>query len=151
MATEQGKQVIQALVVEDNPMDVIMLRLALEQESTWPVRMTVVEDGEQAIFRLLDTNECKMDFIVLDLNLPRRDGVEVLKTIRRSPSLRRLPVAILSSSPEDVIQEKLTAAGVLADIQFTKSSHVDEFLTLGGVLRAWYEKHASTGAERFGI
>ena len=124
-------------------MDVTMLRLALKQEPTWPVEMTVVEDGERAILRLLDVTEDKPDFVVLDLNLPRRDGTEVLKTIRSTPALRNLPVAILSSSPEDVIQEKLTAAGVLADIQFTKSSDVDEFLLLGGVLRAWYEKQVS--------
>lgn len=81
--------------------------------------------------------------VVLDLNLPRRDGTEVLKTIRSTPVLRNLPVAILSSSPEDVIQEKLTMAGVLADVQFTKSSDIDEFLLLGGALRAWYEKQVS--------
>ena len=63
-------------------MDVTMLRLALKQEPTWPVEMTVVQDGERAILRLLDVTEDKPDFVVLDLNLPRRDGTEVLKTIR---------------------------------------------------------------------
>ena len=131
-------------------MDITMLRLALEQEPTWPVEMTVVEDGERAILRLLDVTKDKPDFVVLDLNLPRRDGTEVLKTIRSTPALRNLPVAILSSSPGDVIQEKLTAAGVLADVQFTKSSHIDEFLLLGGILRAWYEKQVSARRESFG-
>jgi CheY-like chemotaxis protein len=143
MTVEQGGQAVRAFVVEDNPVDVTMLRLALEQEPTWRVEMTVVEDGERAISRLLDTAEGKPDLVILDLNLPRRDGTEVLQTIRGTPALRHLLVAILSSSPEDVIQEKLTAAGVLADVHFTKSCQVDDFLRLGGVLRRWYERETS--------
>jgi two-component system, chemotaxis family, response regulator Rcp1 len=143
MTTEQDRNVIQAFVVEDNPIDVALLRFALQQEATWPVEMTVVEDGERAISRLLDVSKDKPDLVILDLNLPRRDGTEVLQAIRGTPALRNLPVAILSSSPGDVIQDKLTAAGVLADAHFTKSTQFDDFLLLGGVLREWYEKQTS--------
>jgi CheY-like chemotaxis protein len=105
--------------------------------------MNVVEDGERAISRLLDVSKDKPDLVILDLNLPRRDGTEVLQAIRGTPALRNLPVAILSSSPGDVIQDKLTAAGVLADAHFTKSTQFDDFLLLGGVLHEWYEKQTS--------
>ena len=81
----------------------------------------------------------------------------VLLVSSLSRFLVRLPLAVLlaqqpspppkapvrPASPEDVIQEKLTAAGVLANVQFTKSSDIDEFLLLGGALRAWYEKQVS--------
>jgi CheY-like chemotaxis protein len=136
-------RVIQAFVVEDNPLDVTLLRFALQQQATWQVEMTVVEDGEQAISRLLDTSRGRPDFVILDLNLPRRDGTEVLQIIRGTPGLRDLPVAIFSSSPGDVIQQKLTAAGVFADVHFTKSSDVDEFMKLGDAIRRWYEKDAT--------
>ena len=136
---------MQAFVVEDNPVDAALLRFALQQETTWPVEMTVVEDGERAISRLLDASEGKPDLVILDLNLPRRDGTEVLRIIRGTPALQHLPVAILSSSPEDVVHDKLTAAGVLADAHFTKSPQLDEFLLLGSILRKWYEKQTSVG------
>jgi CheY-like chemotaxis protein len=143
LTTEQGRQVIKAFVVEDNPVDADLLRVALQQEETWPVEMIVVEDGERAISRLLDASQGKPDLIILDLNLPRRDGTEVLRIIRGTPALQHLPVAILSSSPEDVVQEKLTAAGVLADGHFTKSPRLHEFLLLGSIVRQWYEKQTS--------
>jgi CheY-like chemotaxis protein len=138
-AARMGK-VVQAFVVEDNPLDVTMLRFALQQQATWQIELTVAEDGEQAISRLLDTSHGRPDFVILDLNLPRRDGTEVLQVIRGTPALRNLPVAIFSSSPGDVIQQKLTAAGVFADVHFTKSSDIDEFVELGNVIRRWYEK-----------
>jgi CheY-like chemotaxis protein len=143
LTTEEERQVIHAFVVEDNPVDAALLRFALQQEATWPVEMIVVEDGEQAISRLLDASEGKPDLVILDLNLPRRDGTEVLQTIRGTPALQHLPVAILSSSPEDVVQDKLTAAGVWADAHFTKSPQLDEFLLFGSILRKWYEKQTS--------
>jgi CheY-like chemotaxis protein len=136
---------LRVLVVEDNPVDIDLLLLALEEEKTWPIETVVAEDGEKAISWLqlhaADPSLRKPDFILLDLNLPRRDGTEVLRIIRGTSGLSHLPVAILSSSPGDIIEHKLTSAHVAADAHFTKPRTIDEFLGLGKLLRDWYEAH----------
>ena len=105
----------------------------------------VARDGEKAIALLEDQAADpalrKSDFVLLDLNLPRRDGTEVLRMIRSTRVLADLPVAILSSSPGDVIEKRLTTAHVTADAHFTKPGNIEDFLKLGEVLRNWYQAH----------
>jgi CheY-like chemotaxis protein len=138
-------------VVEDNPLDVELLRLALQEEPAWQVETVVAEDGEKAISLLTqqaaDPLARRPDFVVLDLNVPRRDGTEVLRTIRGTKVLSSLPVAVLSSSPGDVIEDRLTAAHVTADGHFTKPSNIDDFLRLGTALRQWYEQQGPAREE----
>jgi two-component system, chemotaxis family, response regulator Rcp1 len=129
------------LIVEDNPVDVRLLRYALNHE-TWDVETTVADDGEKAITLLLDSSESasrKPDFIILDLNLPKRDGAEVLHVIRNDAALHDLPVAILSSSPMDVIRGRMARANVRADCYFTKPLDVDDFVALGHRLHMCYQ------------
>jgi CheY-like chemotaxis protein len=144
MTAEQSVRTMRVLVVEDNPVDVELLRLALDREETWPVETVIAEDGEAAISLLnrqtTDPAGRKPDLILLDLNVPKKDGTEVLRMIRRTSALSQVPVAILSSSPGDVIQNKLMAAQVAADGYFTKPNNIDDFLRLGSVLRTWYEQ-----------
>lgn len=121
---------LQMLIVEDNPIDVRLLRYALTYARDWQIGITVAEDGERAI-SLLSTDQYSPDYIVLDLNLPKRDGAEVLQMIRRTPSIQQTPVAIVSSSPLDVIRDRVTGAKVNADFYFTKPMHVDGFVELG--------------------
>jgi two-component system, chemotaxis family, response regulator Rcp1 len=133
------------LLVEDNPIDVRLMRYALQQEQTWATQITVAEDGEKAINLLLavaaSTWELgRPDFVILDLNLPRRDGTEVLQTIRSMKELQDLPVAIVSSSPMDVIRGKVSTANVSANCYFTKPMDVDSFLALGKELHHCYER-----------
>jgi len=155
MTAEQNSSTTRVLLVEDNPVDLLLLRFALEQEKNWPVEATVAEDGEKAI-RLLkaqaaDPEAAKPDFIVLDLNLPRYDGTEVLRMIRSTDALSGVPVAILSSSPGDVIADKLNAAHLEADGHFTKPMGMDNFLALGKVLRAWYEQQTAKRSAAGGV
>jgi PAS domain S-box-containing protein len=127
------------LVVEDNPMDVRMIRYALQQQKAWATEITVAEDGEAAIHYLKQQDSfvdaSKPDLIVLDLNLPKRDGTEVLRMIRETDNLRDLPVFVFSSSPEVVIEERIRAANVSADQYMRKPSEAEDFIALGGVLR----------------
>jgi CheY-like chemotaxis protein len=131
------------LVIEDNRIDSDLLRMALDQVSDWRVETTLAEDGEKAI-ELLQKQAAdpstRSDFVVLDLNLPRHDGTEILHLIRTTEPIASLPVAVFSSSPEDVIKRKLTTAGVVADGHFTKPLDFDNFLAFGYVLRKWYEE-----------
>ncbi len=121
------------------------MRYALQQEHTWSTEITVAEDGEKAINLLLaiaasSPQSGRPDFVILDLNLPRRDGTEVLQTIRSMKELQDLPVAIVSSSPMDVIRGKVTTANVSANCYFTKPMDVDSFLALGKELHCCYQK-----------
>jgi DNA-binding response OmpR family regulator len=129
------------LLVEDNPLDIRLMRYAFSKDPDWRTSLTIAEDGDKAI-RLLDQNgntEPKHDFVVLDLNLPKRDGTEVLQWIRSNDRLRGLPVAVVSSSPLDVIQNKVAGASVAADGYFVKPMDVDEFLALTKSLRCCYQ------------
>jgi CheY-like chemotaxis protein len=105
------------LLVEDNPADVKITQRAL-RESGLPVELLVVRDGQEAIEYLSRqgphaANACwrSPDLILLDLNLPRLNGREVLEHVRSTPHLRAVPVVVLTTSRrhEDVYQ--LYAAG----------------------------------------
>jgi CheY-like chemotaxis protein len=131
------------LLVEDNPIDVRMLQYAFGQRADWQTELKVASDGERAINLLLDENIFahgqSPDLIVLDLNLPKRDGTEVLHVIRTTGRLQRVPVVVLSSSPLDVIHSKVHDARVEADCYLTKPVDVDEFLALSKRLQECYE------------
>ena len=94
------------LLVEDNPIDIIMTRKALEEVDLL-LRLHVVQDGEEALDFIrqncnsTDTNSPCPDLILLDLNLPKKSGKEVLSEIRQDPNTRVIPVIILTTSSED--------------------------------------------------
>jgi CheY-like chemotaxis protein len=147
--TEKSVQAARLLLIEDNPIDVRLMRYALQQEKDWATDVTVAADGEKAIALLLAAaepgGEQMPDLVILDLNLPKRDGTEVLQTIRSAKALAHLPVAIVSSSPMDVIRGKVATAKVSADCYFTKPMDVDSFMELGKALHGCY---LSSGARR---
>jgi CheY-like chemotaxis protein len=118
------------LVIEDNPMDVKFLRHIFEHEQGWNPELIVVEDGEEAIEYLLHPDVPKPDLVVLDLNLPKRDGTEVLKAIRADSHLYGLRVAVFSSSPEDVMKAKVTRANLQADDYISKPIGFSECASL---------------------
>lgn len=83
------------LVVEDEPADIVLLQLAFEQCSQWPC-VDIVSNGEQALSWLRQCQD--PEWVLLDLNLPRMDGKEVLRELRKDPRLEHLPVVVFSSS-----------------------------------------------------
>jgi CheY-like chemotaxis protein len=96
------------LLVEDNPNDVALTKRALEK-SRISNKLVVAEDGVEALEYLFatgayagrDINELPT-LILLDLKLPKIDGLEVLKQIRSNPTTKRIPVVVLTSSKEDI-------------------------------------------------
>jgi CheY-like chemotaxis protein len=102
-------QPIEILLVEDNPADVRLTREALK-EAKVVNRLSVVTDGEEAMAFLRrqgrHAEAPRPDLILLDLNLPRKDGREVLAEVKEDESLRSIPVVILttSKSEEDVLR-----------------------------------------------
>jgi DNA-binding response OmpR family regulator len=133
-------EITQILIIEDNPVDVRLLRLALQSVQDWVIETAIAEDGEQAINYLLDPETSKPDFVILDLNLPKRDGLDVLQVIRITNNLYGLPVAVFSSLTEDVFRTKMQNAKLEAEYYLTKPMGVDEFLAVGPTLRRFYEQ-----------
>lgn len=86
------------LVIDDNPGDQVLIQTLLRQASS-ELEIEICEDGEQALARLnADTPERNIDLVLIDWNVPRRSGREVLDELARHPSFRRTPVVALSSS-----------------------------------------------------
>ena len=115
------------ILIEDNAADVMMITRALEQEA--PCEITVFSDGDKAYryFQNRPDDEDLPELVVLDLNLPIRDGTEVLDLIRRHPKLSTILVAIVSSSPKDVMKGMASQA----DCYVTKPSDFDKYLAIG--------------------
>ena len=94
-------RVVDVLLVEDDPGDVLMTREAFEA-SRMPNTLHVVGDGEQAMHFLRRTNDFtgapRPALILLDLNLPRRNGLEVLAELKADSDLLTIPVVILTTS-----------------------------------------------------
>ncbi|MFL6450618.1 MAG: response regulator [Bryobacteraceae bacterium] len=131
------------LVVEDNRVDATMVRYALKELKDWPVEMDFVEDGEEALHFLEKKSRYREagtpDLVILDLNLPKRDGLEVLRAMREQPNLTSVKVIVLSSSPVDVIEQRVRSVDIEASCCFTKPMGLDEVLELGEKIRQCYK------------
>ncbi|GAA2519617.1 response regulator [Pilimelia columellifera] len=103
MSTRDGLP-IEVLLVEDDPGDALMTQEAFEHNKV-NNRLTVVADGAEALAYLRREGEyadaARPDLVLLDLNLPRRDGREVLASIKEDPALRSIPVVVLTTSQAD--------------------------------------------------
>ncbi len=117
------------LLVEDDPGDVLIMREALE-DSKIVNRLYTVDNGEAAVDFLHQRGEFtdapRPDLILLDLNLPRLDGREVLARIKGEPSLRRTPVVVLTTSgaEEDIVR----SYDLHANAYVTKPVDLDQFM-----------------------
>jgi chemotaxis family two-component system response regulator Rcp1 len=107
MSTPEHLQSIDILLIEDNPGDIRLTIEALKQGRILN-NLNIARDGEEALLYLHKKDKYKdvttPDIILLDLNLPKKDGREVLSEIKTDPALRCIPVIVLttSSSEEDV-------------------------------------------------
>ena len=88
------------LLIEDNPDDVELTRLAL-RETDLPMRMVVARDGVEAVEALLGKEAIHPQLVLLDLKLPKLNGLDVLSRMRADARTRNLPVVVLTSSLED--------------------------------------------------
>ena len=122
------------LLVEDSPTDV---ELALEVFDG--VELAVATDGEAALARLQAADE-RFDLVLLDVNLPRLSGIEVLHRIRADPRLRALPVVVLTTS-RDPADTAAAGAGE-ADAFFSKPADLEGFEGLARHIRAtWLARY----------
>ena len=121
--------------MDDNPADVRLVRAALEEHRIIG-ELTVVRDGEKAIQFIEDIENglrpCP-DMMIVDLNLPKRPGRDVLECRNRSGKLRNVPVIVLSSS--DAARDRDDSARLGASLYVQKPSRLDDFLGLGATFR----------------
>lgn len=125
------------LLAEDNPADVYLLREALANHSgSEHINLVVVKDGEVALEYVnregAYAGAAVPDLIVLDLNLPKSDGSDVLRCIRQTAEFSGIPVIVLTSS--DSPRDRSTIEQLGADCYLTKPSDLDAFLALGATL-----------------
>jgi chemotaxis family two-component system response regulator Rcp1 len=122
---------IEILLVEDNPGDVRLTREALA-EAKVRNNLAVTSDGVEALAYLRReapyTDATRPDLVLLDLNLPRKDGREVLAEIKADPDLRRLPVVVLTTSTAE--QDILESYNLYANCYITKPVDLDQFLAI---------------------
>jgi CheY-like chemotaxis protein len=122
---------IEVLLVEDNPGDAQLTSIALE-DSKISVNLHVVEDGVEAMTFLRKqenyANAPHPDIILLDLNLPKKDGREVLAEIKADDKLRRIPVVVLTTSQSE--SDILKAYNLSANCFITKPVDFDQFVKI---------------------
>jgi CheY-like chemotaxis protein len=122
---------IQVLLVEDNPGDAHLTRIALA-EGKMHINLSLVEDGVEAIAFLRRQGKYvdapHPDLILLDLNLPKKDGREVLEEIKADHLLKRIPVVILTTSQAE--EDILKAYNLCANCYIAKPVDFDQFITI---------------------
>ncbi len=136
--TNAAPGVARILLGEDNPADVYLIRQALEENGV-KYTLTVANHGGEMMAAVADSQGEPPDLIVLDLNLPRHDGLEILKAVRDSSRLKDVPVVILTSS--DSPKDRIAASCRGADCYIRKSSNLGEFMAIGGTLKSLLEPH----------
>jgi len=116
---------VHILLVEDNEGDIMLIEEAFD-EAKLLNRMTILKDGEKAIRFLKNEEEHQPDLIILDVNLPRKNGHEVLEFIKQDSDLSVIPVIMLttSSSDDDITKSYKNHA----NCYITKPVEVDDFL-----------------------
>jgi len=131
MQMSQKVRPVQILLVEDNPGDVRLTVEALK-EAKVVNKLTVVKDGIEALTLLRRQGQyaqaARPDLILLDLNLPRKDGREVLAEIKADDDLKRIPVVILTTSQDE--QDVLKTYNLYANCYITKPVDLDQFITV---------------------
>jgi chemotaxis family two-component system response regulator Rcp1 len=135
------------LLVEDSAADVFLVKIALREEGL-SCHLEVADDGEMALGvldRVDADSECTPpQLVLLDVNLPRKGGPEVLARLRRSPRCGQIPVVMFSSS--DSAEERQRALDMGASEYFSKSSTLSEFMQIGKLVRRLLEAKHETAA-----
>lgn len=133
------KQPLEILLVEDNPADVRLTTEAF-RDSGVRHRLSAVSDGVEAMAFLRREGRFEVaprpDLVLLDLNLPRKDGREVLAEIKDDPALRRIPVVVLTTSQAE--RDLSRAYDLHANCYLTKPLDFDRFIAVVGQIRDFW-------------
>jgi two-component system response regulator len=135
----ENVNIINILLVEDNPGDVVLIREALE-ESRVLITLSVAVDGVEAMKFLRRQEKYagapRPDIVLLDLNLPRRSGREVLRDIKSDPELKAIPVVVLTSSRAE--EDILKSYELQANCYIIKPVDFEKFLSVVRLLEDFW-------------
>lgn len=131
MSQRNAPETFDILLVEDNPGDARLAQEALK-EGRMTSRLKVVVDGVEAMAYLrregIYAESPRPDLVLLDLNLPRKDGRQVLAEMKEDPELRRIPVVVLTTSQAG--QDILRSYDLHANCYITKPVDLDRFIAV---------------------
>jgi two-component system, chemotaxis family, response regulator Rcp1 len=136
------------LLVEDNPGDVRLIREALD-ETQLPIQLSVAENGQDALHFLRRRGKfaaaARPDLILLDLNLPLKDGREVLDEIKQDVDLRRIPVVVLTTSQAE--HDIFKAYDLHANCYIRKRLDLEHFMMVIQLLESFWFHIVQLSAE----
>jgi two-component system, chemotaxis family, response regulator Rcp1 len=118
------------VLMEDNPADVYLIREALKQQKL-NFELSVIADGQEAL-AFINGNGKRPDLILLDLNIPKHDGREILQRIREHPQLSQIPVAVLTSSESPRDRKDVERLGATRYI--AKPLNLNDFMAIGALV-----------------
>jgi CheY-like chemotaxis protein len=131
MTPKPAGQPIEVLLVEDDPGDVLLIREAFDFNKVHN-NLNVVSDGEQALDYLRGDGDyagrTRPDLVLLDLNLPRKDGREVLAEVKSDPDLRTIPIVVLTTSEAE--EDVLKSYQLHANAYVTKPVDFERFVSI---------------------
>jgi len=130
-------------IAEDNAADVYLIEEALRRHK-FAYRLTSAENGEEMLNLIAkldaEPSETCPDLFLIDLNLPRRSGDEILARIRQSRRCAQVPVIVVTSS--DSPQDRARASQLGASFYFRKPADLERFMAIGAIVRKFLEREA---------
>ncbi len=128
-------------IAEDNPADVYLIEEALRRHE-FAYRLEIADNGEDMLKMLAavdrDPSALCPDLFLIDLNLPRQPGEEILARIRQSSRCAGVPAIVITSS--DSPQDRARARQLGASFYFRKPADLERFMAIGGIIREFLEK-----------
>ena len=137
---ENNPETLEILLVEDNEGDIILTKEALSETSV-PNRLHVARDGEEGLAFLFKEGKFEHvptpDLILLDLNMPRKDGKEVLSEIKNSPRVKHIPIVVLTTSEAE--PDIINTYQLHANCYITKPVDINRFIeVIRGIENFWF-------------
>jgi len=130
-------------IAEDNPADVYLIEEALRRHE-FQYRLAVADNGEEMLKMIAavdrDPSQSCPDLFLIDLNLPRRPGDEILARLRQSSRCAHVPAIVITSS--DSPQDRARARELGASFYFRKPADLERFMAIGGIVRKFLESTA---------
>lgn len=131
---------VRILLAEDNPADVFLIEEALREHQV-TYELVLAEDGEEVLTKLLAADGMP-DLLLMDLNMPKRTGSEVLERMRREPACQNIPVIVLTSSDSPLDRAEALRLG--ATMFLRKPTGLDEFLEIGAIIKRTLAKNQAS-------
>jgi CheY-like chemotaxis protein len=140
MSVAAGQRKPRILLIEDNPGDIEVLQLAVQQAGL-DCEYTLLLDGGEALDFIKTPMKDRIDLAIVDLNLPKSDGLEILAAMRAVPDFKGVPVVVFTSSISP--RDRARAAAFNIEKYIVKPTNLDEYLQIGSTIRSILDELAA--------